>query len=133
MERYGEYNTLRVTPEGRKLLKGEVVPRLLKAATRKEKPSKTTTSEAASWQGVDTGLFEELRVLRRQIATEHNVPPFIIFSDTTLRDLARRRPTILLNRVDLPTLGRPTMASSPSCSSCIMFATLLFLILRSSR
>ena len=95
LERFGEYNTLRVTPAGRQLLKGEAVPRLLKAAARKEKASRATTREAASWEGVDSGLFEVLRKLRRQISTDHNVPPFVVFADTTLRDLARKRPTTL--------------------------------------
>ena len=46
-------------------------------------------------------LFERLRIFRRRKADERGVPPFIIFSDATLRDLARVRPT----RLDhLPTI-----------------------------
>jgi len=39
------------------------------------------------------GLFEQLRVLRKQLADEQNVPPYVIFTDTTLEDMARQRPT----------------------------------------
>ncbi|GAB3894098.1 DNA helicase RecQ [Spirosoma agri] len=38
-------------------------------------------------------LFERLRTLRKQLADEQNVPPYVIFTDTTLEDMARLRPT----------------------------------------
>lgn len=38
-------------------------------------------------------LFERLRALRKQVADEQNVPPYVIFTDTTLEDMARQRPT----------------------------------------
>lgn len=37
-------------------------------------------------------LFEELRVLRKRLADESNVPPFVIFSDKTLKDMCAKRP-----------------------------------------
>lgn len=93
LERVGEYNTLKVTQEGWRVLRGETAPRLLKPV--KKKATKASAGQLASWEGVDSGLFETLRKLRRQIAGDHNVPPFIVFSDTTLRDMARRRPATL--------------------------------------
>lgn len=45
-----------------------------------------------SWEGVDRALFEHLRQLRRALASSRGVPPFLIFGDATLRELARRRP-----------------------------------------
>jgi len=53
----------------------------------------TTEVEQASWVGVERGLFEELRRLRKEMAAERNVPAFQLFSDRALRDLARIRPT----------------------------------------
>lgn len=94
VQRVGEFNTLAVTTSGRKLLKGEAAPRLLKPS-RKKASERSTKVDAASWEGVDRELFEVLRALRRQVAEEHGVAPFIIFADTTLRDLARRRPVSL--------------------------------------
>ncbi len=38
-------------------------------------------------------LFEQLRTLRKQLADEQNVPPYVIFTDTTLEDMARQKPT----------------------------------------
>jgi len=46
-----------------------------------------------SWADVDRGLFEHLRQLRRSLADARGVPPYIIFGDATLRDLARLRPS----------------------------------------
>ncbi|GAB3563697.1 DNA helicase RecQ [Spirosoma luteolum] len=37
-------------------------------------------------------LFEQLRALRKSLADEQNVPPYVIFTDTTLEDMARQRP-----------------------------------------
>jgi ATP-dependent DNA helicase RecQ len=53
--------------------------------------------EDAGWEGVDKGLFDHLRELRRGVAAEQNVAAFIIFGDATLRELARVRPTTLAN------------------------------------
>ncbi|GAB3693911.1 DNA helicase RecQ [Spirosoma flavus] len=38
-------------------------------------------------------LFERLRALRKKVADEQNVPAYVIFTDTTLEDMARQRPT----------------------------------------
>ena len=38
-------------------------------------------------------LFESLRELRKQLAAEQGVPPYVIFHDTSLRDMARLRPS----------------------------------------
>ncbi len=84
----GEYNCLEVTPNGRLLLKGQQTPSLLRA----------TVADSAmpfddQWDGVDRELFEELRGMRTRLAVQKQVPPYIIFGDATLRDLARHRPS----------------------------------------
>ncbi|MBB6004218.1 DNA helicase RecQ [Arcicella rosea] len=43
-------------------------------------------------------LFERLRVLRKQIADEKNIPPFVVFSDATLSDMAQKKP---LNQLEM--------------------------------
>ena len=50
-------------------------------------------SDPGTWAGVDRELFEVLRECRLQVARARRVPPYIVLHDTTLRDLARRRPT----------------------------------------
>jgi len=51
--------------------------------------------EADSWKDVDRDLFERLRGVRLQIARARGVPPYVIFHDTTLREMARIRPTTM--------------------------------------
>ena len=53
---------------------------------------KATQIEASSWEDVDRALFESLRDLRRTMAGERHVPAYVIFSDASLRDMARRKP-----------------------------------------
>jgi ATP-dependent DNA helicase RecQ len=61
-------------------------------AVQKRAPAAPTSLDRKSWEGVDRELFEALRGLRRTLAESRGVPPFLILSDATLRDLARRRP-----------------------------------------
>ncbi|MCH7751565.1 MAG: HRDC domain-containing protein, partial [Planctomycetes bacterium] len=90
-EKYGEYNQLQLTELGRQVLRGEHIPRLLQPAPQAEQASRKT--DPASWEGVDRELFEELRELRKQLAEEKEVPAYIVFGDSALRDMARRRPS----------------------------------------
>jgi len=48
-----------------------------------------------SWDGVDRSLFDALRSWRRAEAQARGVPPYVIFSDRTLREVARERPQTL--------------------------------------
>jgi ATP-dependent DNA helicase RecQ len=53
---------------------------------------KRSRIESESWQDVDRDLFERLRAVRLEIARARGVPPYVIFHDTTLREMARIRP-----------------------------------------
>jgi ATP-dependent DNA helicase RecQ len=70
------------------VLQGRRVVRLLEPRTKVKK----TRIDETSWASVDTGLFEILRRLRRQLAEQRDVPAYVLFSDATLRDMARMRP-----------------------------------------
>jgi len=84
----GDMPVLSVTPQGRRLLVGDIEVALRAA----ESGDAASAGAEDAWQGVDRGLFEALRELRRAIAEERSVAAFVIFGDTTLRDLARVRP-----------------------------------------
>ena len=56
------------------------------------RPQKRSRVETEGWDGVDRDLFEALRVLRMEIARRRRVPPYVIFHDTTLREIARSKP-----------------------------------------
>jgi ATP-dependent DNA helicase RecQ len=93
LTREGEYRILKVTASGREVLRGKQTPRLLKPA--ESKPRAASPPRKSFTEGMDGGLFEALRQLRRRVAEEQKVPAFVVFGDATLQDLARRRPTTL--------------------------------------
>ncbi|MBT5807732.1 RecQ family ATP-dependent DNA helicase, partial [Candidatus Uhrbacteria bacterium] len=82
----GEYPTLRVSNKGRQVLvdKGEILLPVQNLAETKLKRSKGAKSDLA----YNTELFEQLRELRKKIADNENVPPFVIFGDKTLHEMA---------------------------------------------
>jgi ATP-dependent DNA helicase RecQ len=86
----GEYNILKLTAKGWRVLKGEQTPRLLRPA---QKPVKVSKAATDSWDGVDKGLFEALRKVRARIAGDKGIPAYVVFGDAALRDMARRRPS----------------------------------------
>jgi len=91
-----EYPVLGVTAKGVELLRNEAsYPGLTLArqrAPRKDGSRARTRVEAESWEGVDGALFERLRAVRLDIARSRGVPPYVIFHDVTLREMARLRP-----------------------------------------
>jgi ATP-dependent DNA helicase RecQ len=91
------YPVLGLTARGLALLKDEQsYPDLTLArqrTPRKDAPRPRSTIEAESWEGVDRDLFDRLRALRLDIARSRGVPPYVIFHDATLREMARLRPT----------------------------------------
>ncbi|UCF16102.1 MAG: DNA helicase RecQ [Phycisphaerales bacterium] len=102
LRKVGDYNVLNVTEKGWQVLRGNETPRLLKPA---EKPAKISRVVEDSWQGVDKGLFEALRKLRRSIARRKGVPAYIVFGDTTLRDMARLRPSDHVRLLEVKGIG----------------------------
>jgi len=79
--------------------------RTVRVVLPKQEPIKESRSSTASWDGVDRGLFEHLRKIRREMAENSGLPAYTIFSDRTLRDLARRRPTTLTHFSDTHGIG----------------------------
>ncbi|PYR73329.1 MAG: hypothetical protein DMF86_20815 [Acidobacteria bacterium] len=92
-----EYPVLALTPAGVDLLKDPGArPDLALARQRrpqKDRVPKRSRGEVESWRDVDRDLFERLRALRLAIARSRGVPPYVIFHDTTLREIARVKPT----------------------------------------
>jgi len=88
------YGGLRLTDGSREVLKGQ-----RKVMMRRETP-KTARERDRSGQRTglsvlpqDLALFNALRGLRAELAREQNVPAFVIFHDSTLRNIAEQRPT----------------------------------------
>ncbi|QNH41787.1 DNA helicase RecQ [Bacillus sp. PAMC26543] len=75
----GTFPTLFVSGKGRNVLRGEL------SVARKEALKAEAITE-------NDELFERLRTLRKQIAAEQGVPPFVVFSDQTLKDMSGKQP-----------------------------------------
>jgi ATP-dependent DNA helicase RecQ len=92
-----EYPVLRVGPRGREVLRGTADVKLRQPAVRKkDAPAARVARTVVEDAPYDRDLFQRLRSWRREEAEERGVPPYVIFSDKTLRELARVRPTNLL-------------------------------------
>jgi ATP-dependent DNA helicase RecQ len=84
-----DYPILRLNPASWEVMKGSRSVRLVQLKRDQE----TKGTSPGSWEGVDRELFDALRDLRRRLADERQVRPYVIFSDATLRQLAQVRPS----------------------------------------
>jgi ATP-dependent DNA helicase RecQ len=91
-----EYPVLKLNDASWQIMRKEREVTLVQS-TRRAKGEKVKESQAAtvSWEGVHRELFEALRTLRGEKARLAQKPAYIIFSDATLRELARIRPSSL--------------------------------------
>ena len=85
----GKFATLSLTPAGLEALRKRTPIVLTKQIEIAEKPPRHRAGAIES----DEALFDRLRALRRQLADERGVPAYIIFSDVSLREMARKYPT----------------------------------------
>jgi ATP-dependent DNA helicase RecQ len=65
---------------------------------------------AGSAAAHSSALFEHLRALRKRLADEHGLPPYVVFHDATLREMAERRPLTLPQFAELPGVGQAKLA-----------------------
>ena len=86
--RANHHGGLEFGPGARAILKeGEAVP-----LTVQPKRERRRRGAAVAANPADNPLFEALRARRRELAQEAGVPPYVIFHDSVLRDMAARRP-----------------------------------------
>jgi ATP-dependent DNA helicase RecQ len=103
----GDRPVLKLNAASWEVLRGKRQVKLLEP--KKLKPARTAMEED-TWREVDAELFEKLRALRREIAVQRGVAAFVILHDSTLRELARRRPTSLADLRDLRGIGEKKIA-----------------------
>lgn len=103
------FNVLRLTAKARAVLKGEETIMLTIAETRvTEKSAGRQKEKSRRVDSIDRDnpLFEALRLLRRQIADEEGKPSFMIFSDSSLQDMVRKKPQTLDDFLDVSGVGQ---------------------------
>lgn len=98
---YDQHHALKITPAGARVLRGEDTVQFVSldyieeraiAASSKEKRSTSKRKEA------EEVLFDALRELRFSLAKKANIPPYHVFTDKTLDEMARMMPA---NEVDM--------------------------------
>lgn len=86
------HGSLQLTEKSRPLLRGEMALSLRKPEQRSETARSKSAKSTKGLRLCDEPLFEQLRALRLSLAEEQGVPPYVIFHDSTLQEMARRRP-----------------------------------------
>jgi ATP-dependent DNA helicase RecQ len=85
------YGALQLSAASRPLLRGEVSLPLRRDLLTKIK-ARTAKRKGAEIAAEDQELFDALRDCRKRLADEHDVPPYVIFHDATLQQMAADKP-----------------------------------------
>ncbi|MEP6548669.1 MAG: DNA helicase RecQ [Gammaproteobacteria bacterium] len=110
------YPVLILNAESWRVLKEERSVQVARAA----RPASSARQERASAAGAalsngDRTVFEVLRALRKQLADEHGLPPYVIFHDATLREMAQRRPATLHEFSSIRGIGEAKLSRYGEC------------------
>lgn len=107
-----QFATVSVTERGREILRARTAVHLIRpmvAPAKSAAPGRRRPSRAGE-VACDEGLFVVLRKLRAELAKARNVPPYVIFSDATLRHMARDYPRDEVALLQVPGVGERKLA-----------------------
>ena len=96
-----QHQSLRDTEKAREILFGGQKVEIRVRST--EQPKEKKSSRKESTQSSD--LFEQLRILRAQIAKQRGIAAYMVFSDATLHDMARKKPKTDSEMLDVKGVG----------------------------
>jgi len=106
------YGVLKLTPKAWPLLKRSETPQTVMlrklrkvAKTKKRKIATATRAVMQTLSTQDQAMFEGLRELRSRLAREQNVPPYVIFPDKTLSEMASVKPVSEGQMLDISGVG----------------------------
>ncbi|MBA2711289.1 MAG: DNA helicase RecQ [Tatlockia sp.] len=100
------FNVLRLTKKAVGVLKGEEKVSLSIAKSDTQTKTSKNKDRTSILTTKNSPLFETLRILRRKLADEENKPPFMIFSDVTLDQMAREKPKTLDELLNISGIGQ---------------------------
>ncbi len=98
-----EHGGLMLGPAARAMMKGEAP--VLMAEPPVKRTQRAARGGGAAANPVGDPLFDALRAMRRELAAEANVPPYVIFHDAVLRAMASERPATRSALADIPGVG----------------------------
>jgi ATP-dependent DNA helicase RecQ len=109
------YSVLSLNAQSGRVLREEIGVHLAAAPKRERTPpawSAGTRTAAGGGAAAErsTELFDQLRALRKRLADESGLPPYVVFHDSTLREMVERRPVTLSQFAELPGVGHAKLA-----------------------
>ncbi|MGD8976645.1 MAG: DNA helicase RecQ [Gammaproteobacteria bacterium] len=99
------YSVLKLTEKSRPVLRGDQTLRLARPRIREAKKKKRARS-AVGLGPADEALFESLRALRKRLAGDQGVPPYVVFGDATLVEMSQRKPASEAELLDITGVGQ---------------------------
>lgn len=99
------YPVLKLNKHSAAILRKQRSVELPSAPTRQEKTSDTISAHIAALLPEEMGLFQYLRELRKQLADDQGVPPYVIFPDSSLHTMAQQRPQSEAQFARIPGVG----------------------------
>lgn len=96
-------SALQLTEEARPVLRSKMK---LELATPRLTFSASAYSQKQTTARYDKDLFARLRFLRKQIADKENIPPYVVFNDATLEEMAQFTPTTKAEMLDINGVGK---------------------------
>ncbi len=105
----GEFPVIKLGPLARGVLHGQDVPRLIRIAESSRRERKQERVDLTKY--ADMPLFEALRNVRRTVASEAKVPPYLIFHDNTLLEMSAARPSTLEGLTHVSGVGQKKLQS----------------------
>jgi ATP-dependent DNA helicase RecQ len=97
--RADDFGGLSFGPAAKAILKGETGVEIVLP------PRRTARKQRVAREEAENPLFQALRAKRREIAAAAGMPPYVIFHDSTLREMAAVRPSTLAAMGELPGVG----------------------------
>ena len=99
------FGGLRLSDSCRPLLKGEVSLQLRRDLKPQQSAKASSSAASQLVRGEERSQWEALRTLRRKLAEEHGVPPYVIFPDATLLEMLRSKPSTLAEMAQVSGVG----------------------------
>jgi ATP-dependent DNA helicase RecQ len=100
-----EHGGLSLGGDAREILKGEASVLIVVPPKREKKRRGGRSAADGGANPVGDPLFDALRTLRRGLAQEAGVPPYVVFHDATLREMAAARPSSLAELGEIGGVG----------------------------
>jgi ATP-dependent DNA helicase RecQ len=105
MQNIAMHSALQLTESARPVLRGEI-PLQLAVPRIQTLKIKSSASQKTYGGNYDRKLFAKLRKLRKSLADDNNVPPYVVFNDTTLLEMAEHLPVSASDLLDITGVGQ---------------------------